>query len=326
MSGKPVLLSSCRLTEQVESRIAREFSARYNPYERPFTQRELLSAAEGADALIVTPADQLNRFFFEHLARSVKVIATFPVGHDHIDLKAAAQSGIPIANTPDVLTDVTADLAILLLLAASRRANEGQALVRSKEWSWAKSLQILGCQLTGKVLGVFGMGRIGQAVAGRARSFGMKIHYCNRKKLPPELEGDAIFHADPDELLRISPFLTLHAPATEATRHFLQARTIALLPPGAVVVNTARGSLVHDDDLIAALQSGHIAAAGLDVFEGEPNINGGYLSLTNVFLLPHMGSATVETRTVRGMLALDNNSTALVNSPMTTPILAPAKA
>jgi lactate dehydrogenase-like 2-hydroxyacid dehydrogenase len=156
------------------------------------------------------------------------------------------------------------------------------------------------------MMGIYGMGRIGQAVARRARSFGMKIHYCNRTRLAAEIEGDAVFHSSPLDLMGVSQFLSLHAPSTPETRHFLNAQTLALLPKGAVVVNTARGGLVNDDDLIAALKTDHVAAAGLDVFEGEPNINPGYRELKNVFLLPHLGSATVETRTAMGMLALDN--------------------
>ena len=177
---------------------------------------------------------------------------------------------------------------------------------------------MLGWQVGGKVLGIFGMGKIGQAMARHARGFGMKIHYSNGSKLPPEMEGDAIYHEDPHELLRVSQFLSLRAPETPETRHFLNAKSIGLLPPGAVVVNTARGGLVVDEDLIAALRSGHVAAAGLDVFEGEPQIHRGYLELKNTFLLPHSGSATVETRVAMGMLALDNIDCVLAGRPAPT--------
>jgi lactate dehydrogenase-like 2-hydroxyacid dehydrogenase len=312
--SKPILVVTYRLTDAVEERIAREFVSRY-PEGAPFTAEELLAAAEGADALLVTSVNKLDASFFARVPSSVKVIATFSVGYEHIDLAAAAARGIPIANTPGVLTEATADIAMLLLLGASRRASEGEQLVRTAQWKGWDPTHLLGRQLTGKVLGIFGMGRIGQAVAQRARAFGMKIHYSNRSPLPAEVAGDAVFHESPEELLRVSQFLTLHAPSTPETRHFLNAKRLALLPPGAVVVNTARGGLVQDDDLIAALKTGEVWAAGLDVFEGEPEINPGYRELPNVFLLPHLGSATVETRTAMGMLALDNIEAVLAGRP-----------
>ena len=177
---------------------------------------------------------------------------------------------------------------------------------------------LLGWQVGGKVLGILGMGRVGQAVARRARGFGMRIHYCNVSELPAEIAGDAVYHKNSSDLLRASQFLSLHAPETAQTRHFLNAKTIGLLPPGAIVVNTARGGLVVDDDLIAALKSGRVAAAGLDVFEGEPNLNPEYISLKNTYLLPHIGSATIETRTAMGMLALDNVEAVLNHRPPPT--------
>ena len=195
---------------------------------------------------------------------------------------------------------------MLLLLGASRRAYEAQELVRTGAWKPLSPDMLLGWQVGGKVLGILGMGRVGQAVARRARGFGMKIHYHDRSELPAEIAGDAVYYKDPSDLLRASHFLSLHAPETPQTRHFLNAKAISLLPPRAIVVNTARGGLVVDDDLIAALKSGRVAAAGLDVFEGEPKIHPEYVSLKNTFLLPHIGSATIETRTAMGMLALDN--------------------
>jgi lactate dehydrogenase-like 2-hydroxyacid dehydrogenase len=177
---------------------------------------------------------------------------------------------------------------------------------------------LLGWQVGGKVLGIFGMGRVGQAVARRARGFGMKIHYYDTSELPAEIAGDAVYHEDPSDLLRASQFLSLHAPETPQTHHFLNSKAISLLPPGAIVVNAARGGLVVDDDLIAALKSGRIAAAGLDVFEGEPKLNPEYVSLKNTFLLPHIGSATIETRTTMGMLVLDNVEAVLNGGPAPT--------
>jgi lactate dehydrogenase-like 2-hydroxyacid dehydrogenase len=192
------------------------------------------------------------------------------------------------------------------LLGASRRAYEAQELVRTGAWKPMSPDMLLGWQVGGKVLGILGMGRVGQAMARRGRGFGMKIHYHDRSELPAEIAGDAIYHKDPSDLLRVSQFLSLHAPETPQTHHFLNAKAIRLLPAGAIVVNTARGGLVVDNDLIAALKNGRVAAAGLDVFEGEPKLNPGYVSLNNTFLLPHIGSATIETRTAMGMLALDN--------------------
>jgi lactate dehydrogenase-like 2-hydroxyacid dehydrogenase len=266
---------------------------------------ELLLEAEGADAIFFNPV-RLDAEFFRRVAASVKVIATFSVGYDHIDVGAAAARGIAIANTPGVLDDATADVAILLLLGASRRAYEAQELVRSGAWAKGNAPRLLGWDCAGKVLGIFGMGRIGQAVARRGRALGMKIHYSNRRALPAELAGDAVFHARAQDLLRVSQFLSLHAPHTAETHHFLDVENIALLPAGAIVINAARGGLVEDGALIAALKTGRVAAAGLDVFEGEPKINPGYVELRNTFLLPHIGSATLETNTAMGMLALDN--------------------
>jgi lactate dehydrogenase-like 2-hydroxyacid dehydrogenase len=245
----------------------------------------------------------------------VKVISTYSVGVDHIDLRAAAKRHIAIGYTPTAVTEATADIAMLLLLGASRRAFEAQELVRSGEWTLPRSGALLGWQLTGKILGILGMGRIGQAVAKRARAFGMRIHYSNLHPLPAEKAGDAVFHADPLELLGVSQFLSLHAPETDKTHHFLNAKTIALLPSGAIVINTARGGLIVDDDLIEAVKSGRVAAAGLDVFEGEPKLNPCYAGLKNTFLLPHIGSATVETRTLMGMVALDNIDAVLTGKP-----------
>ncbi|MGH9739131.1 MAG: 2-hydroxyacid dehydrogenase [Candidatus Acidiferrales bacterium] len=308
---KKTLVVTRRLSQEVEARIARDYLARFNAEDRLYSSGELIEVSAGADALLITQQDVMNAQVLSRLPNSVRVIATLSAGFDHIDLAAAAVRGIQVTNTPDVVTDATADIAILLLLAASRRANEGEALIRSGNWRDPKPTELLGWQLTGKVLGIYGMGHIGSAVAERARAFGMSIHYTNMHRLSPELERGAVFHADARDLLTKSPFLTLHAPGTKATDRFLNAETIELLPHGAVVVNAARGSLVDDDALIRALRSGRIAAAGLDVYNGEPHINPEYRNLPNVFLLPHLGTATIETRTRIGMRALDNLDAAL---------------
>jgi lactate dehydrogenase-like 2-hydroxyacid dehydrogenase len=303
---KPILVVTSRYTQAIEDRIDRDYTARRNPNQFPFSQQKLLAAAEGADALFITLADRLDSEFFQEVSPTVKIIASYGVGVDHIDLDAAARRKIPVAYTPGVNHEATADIAMLLLLGASRRAYEAQELVRSGAWKPLSPNMLLGWQVGGKVLGILGMGRVGQAVARRARGFGMKIHYYDTSELPAEIAGDALYHEDPSDLLRVSQFLSLNAPETPQTHHFLNSNTISLLPVGAIVVNTARGGLVVDDDLIAALKTGQVAAAGLDVFEGEPKLHPEYLLLKNTFLLPHIGSATIETRTAMGMLALDN--------------------
>ena len=309
---KQVLALTTQFLDEIEARIDRDYEARRNPHERPFTRDELIAASSGADALFVTPFDRLDSEFFKRVSPSVKVIATYSVGFDHIDIQAAANRNIAIAYTPGINADATAEIAMLLMLGASRRAYEGQEMLRTGTW---KISNLLGWQLTGKALGILGMGRVGQAVAQRARGFGMSIHYFNPTRLPAALEKDAVFHSSASDLLRVSEFLSLHAPETPETHHFINSKTIDLLPHGAILINTARGGLVVDEDLIAALKSGRIAAAGLDVFEGEPKLHPGYVALKNTFLLPHLGSATVETRLAMGMVALDNIDAVLAGKP-----------
>jgi lactate dehydrogenase-like 2-hydroxyacid dehydrogenase len=309
---KPVLVVTTHFMDEIEARIDRDYDARRNPHERPFTCDELIEASSGADALFITPIDRLDSDFFKRLPASVMVIATHSVGIDHIDLQAAANRKIAIAYTPGINADATADIAMLLMLGASRRAYEGQEMVRTGTWKLSSPV---GWQLTGKALGIVGLGRVGQAVAQRARGFGMNIHYFSPTRLPAALEKDAVFHSSAADLLRVSEFLTLHAPETPETHHFINSKTIDLLPHGAILINTARGGMVVDEDLIAALKSGRVAAAGLDVFEGEPKLHPGYVALKNTFLLPHSGSATVETRLAMGMLALDNIDAVLDGKP-----------
>jgi lactate dehydrogenase-like 2-hydroxyacid dehydrogenase len=315
---KPILVVTTRYPKAIEDRIDRDYSARRNPNQFPFSQQDLLAAAEGADALFITPADRLDSGFFQKVSASIKIIVTYSVGFEHIDLEGAARRKMAVAYTPGVNHEATADIAMLLLLGASRRAYEAQELVRTGTWTPLRPDMLLGWQVGGKILGIFGMGNVGQALARRARAFGMKIHYCNTSALPAEIAGDAVYHQNPSDLLRVSQFLSLHAPDSPQTHHFLNSQAISLLPAGAIVVNTARGGLVADEDLIAALQSGRIAAAGLDVFEGEPKLNPQYVSLKNTFLLPHIGSATTETRTAMGMLALDNVDAVLNGRPAPT--------
>lgn len=304
--AKPTLLVTRRLPPAVEERARRDYAARLNPDDRIMSPDELIAAAADADALLICSSEKMTPAAIARLPDRVRAIATFSVGYEHIDVAAARARGIVVTNTPDVLTDATADMAMLLLLAASRRAHEGQALVRENRWRGWYTTMLLGIQCTGKRLGILGMGRIGRAVAQRARSFGMEIHYYNRSRLPAALEAGAVFHESVETFLAASQFLSINCPSTADTRGLLDEKRIALLPDGAVVVNTARGDIVDDEALIAALRSGKVAAAGLDVFAGEPNIHPAYRELDNAFLLPHLGSATHETRDAMGFTCLDN--------------------
>lgn len=312
---RPILVVTSGFIKPIEARIEKEYEVRRKADGTLFTRDELLAASEGADAILITPFDNLDVHFFKHVSPTVKVISTYSVGIDHIDMHGAAERNIAIGYTPADVTDATADIAMLLLLGASRRAFEAQNLVRSGEWTIPRAGALLGWQVTGKTLGILGMGRIGRAVARRARAFGMKIHYSSPHQLHEEVAGDAAFHADPSEMLKVSQFLSLNAPETRATHHFLNANTIALLPQGAIVVNTARGGLINDDDLIEALKVGRVAAAGLDVYEGEPKLNPAYIELKNTFLLPHIGSGTIESRISMGMTALENIDAVLNGRP-----------
>ena len=302
---KPTLLITRRLPAAVEERARHAFEARFNPEDRIYTVAELAERAAGADAILTAPGDRLDAAAIAALPASIKAIGTFSVGFDHIDIAAARARGIQVCNTPDVLSVATAEIAMLLILAAARRAGEGERLVRAGKWhGWAPT-QLLGTQVSGRRLGIFGMGRIGREVARMAAAFGMEIHYRDQSRLPPELEKGAIFHDNDADFLARCEVLSLNAPGGEGTRHWLDAARIAQLPKGAVVVNAARGTLIDDAALIAALKSGQIAFAGLDVYNNEPALDPGYLALENVVLLPHLGSATAETRDAMGALALD---------------------
>jgi lactate dehydrogenase-like 2-hydroxyacid dehydrogenase len=286
--------------------LAANFDAVLNPEDQLYDGPALIKATQGCDGIMCAAGDPLTAQTISGLPRSVRMIATFSVGYEHVDVAAATKRGILVSNTPDVLTDATADIAMLCLLGAARRAHEGMHMLRTHGWVGWTPTQLMGVHVTGKRLGILGMGRIGQALADRARAFQMQIHYSNRSRLPADLEKGAVFHANPDAMLAHCDFLSINAPMTQATRKWVNAERIARLPKGAIVVNTARGGVVDDEALIAALKSGHLAGAGIDVFDGEPKIHQGYYGLTNAFLLPHMGSATVETRNAMGFKALDN--------------------
>ena len=308
--AKPCLLVTRKLPEAIEARAARDYDARLN-------RDDGLWAADGAEiarraaearaaGILCAAGDKLDAACIEALPDSVKVIATFSVGFEHVDTAVAKARGIAVANTPDVLSFATAECAFTLMLMAARRAGEGERMVRAGAWrGWAPT-QLLGVTLEGKRLGILGMGRIGRELAAMARGFRMEIHYRNTRRLPPELEGGAAYHADDDAFLGAIDVLSMHIPGGEATRKWLNAERIARMRPGAIVVNTGRGTTVDDAALVAALKSGRLRAAGLDVYDGEPRVHPGYLELENVALLPHLGSATVETRNAMGFCCLDN--------------------
>ena len=282
------------------------FDASLNEDDTLPTRETIIADAKGKDGLLVTVTDRIDAELIAALPASVKIISTFSVGYDHIDVAAATARGIAVTNTPDVLTDATAEIALLLMLGAARNATSSIATLREGRWkNWAPT-GMLGTELSGKRLGILGLGRIGRATASRARAFGMEIHYHSRQRLSPELEEGARYHADIASLFSVSDILSIHCASTPQTRGLINRETIAHLPEGAIIVNTARGDIVDDDALIEALASGRLGAAGLDVFNNEPNFHPGYLNLSNAFLLPHLGSATLETRNAMGFRALEN--------------------
>lgn len=304
--ARPRLFVTRKLPDAVEARLRRDYDVLLNEADVAYDTDDLARLAQDVDGVLTCSTERWTPPLIERLPARLRIIASFSVGYEHLDLAALRARGIVATNTPDVLTEATADVAMLCLLGAARRAREAQMLLYQHRWERPKMAELLGLELRGRVLGIVGMGRIGQATARRARGFGMTIHYHNRQPLPAEKAAGATYHATLDSLLPHCNFLSLHSPGGEATHHLLNARTIAMLPPHAVVVNTARGTLVDDEALLAALRDGRLFAAGLDVFAGEPDIHPGYYDLPNCFLLPHVGSATVETRDAMGFRALDN--------------------
>lgn len=301
MSNRYSLLVTRPLPPAADARAEKEFDMRRWDGHGP----ALAEAAREADALLCTPADRLDSASIAALPDSVRVIGTFSVGFEHIDLAAARKRGIAVVNTPGVLSDATAEFTMLLILAAARRAGQGERQLRAGDWRGWSPATFLGTQVSSKRLGILGMGRIGQVLARMARGLSMSVHYRNRHRLDAAAEDGAMFHAEDADFLAASEFLALCAPGGQGTRHWLNAERIALLPRGAIVVNAARGSLVDDAALAAALRDGHIAAAGLDVFPDEPNVPAEYLALENIVLTPHIASATLETREAMGALVLD---------------------
>jgi len=308
--AKPVLLLTRKLPPAIEARAARDYDARLNsadePWYRDGAEIARRAAECGAAGILCAAGDPMGAATLGALPEGVKILATFSVGYDHIDVAAAKARGLVVTNTPEVLSFATAECAFTLMLMAARRAGEGERMVRARKWEGWAPTQLMGVTLEGKALGIAGFGRIGRELAAMARGFRMKIHYRDLHRAPPELEQGATFHDSDDGFLGAIDILSMHMPGGEATRKWLNAERLAKMKRGSIVINTGRGGSVDDAALVAALSSGHIRAAGLDVYDGEPRIFEGYLGLENVALLPHLGSATEETRDAMGHRALEN--------------------
>ncbi|MEC4592164.1 D-glycerate dehydrogenase [Nitrospirillum amazonense] len=304
----PKILLTRRWPDAVEAHLRQRYDVTVDPGDRPLSAAELTEAMGRYDAICPTVTDRIGAAILAAPNARVRILGNFGAGFEHIDLEAAKAAGIVVTNTPDVLTDATADLAILLMLMASRRAGEGERELRAGQWTGWRPTHLLGQGLAGKRLGLVGFGRIAQATAARARAFGLSIAYYSRRRADAGVEAAlaATHIGSLEELAATSDVLSLHCPGGPATRHLVNAALLARMKPTAILVNTARGTVVNEADLIATLSSGAIAAAGLDVFEGEPAVNPGLIALPNAVLLPHLGSATLETRTAMGMRVAAN--------------------
>ena len=294
-----------KLLESNEKRMSEIWDAKLNSEDKVYSQSELIELSRDCDGILCSIVDKFDAETINKLSDKVKIISNFAVGFGNINIKAAMNKNIIVTNTPDVLTDATAEIAILILLGAARRATEGRKWVDKKNWTWSADF-LMGKQLTDSRLGILGMGRIGQALAERAKSFGMKIHYHNRKKLPPNLEKGAIYHESLKSLISVSDFFSINCPTTEETKKIINEETLSYFLNGAVIINSARGDMIDDEAMINALKSGKVFALGLDVYNGEPDIHPQYLKLDNVFILPHLGSATEKTRFAMADLAISN--------------------
>ena len=299
------ILITRKLIKSSEEYAQKFFNVKLNKIDKLLTKEEIIQESVNCDGILSSITDKFDEDIILKLSDKVKIISNFAVGYGNIDLKAAKQKNIIVTNTPDVLTDATAEIAILVLLGAARRAKEGMEYVKKKNWKWSSNF-LMGKQLTGSRLGILGMGRIGRAVADRARAFGMKIHYHNRSRLDKNLEKDSTYHQSLESLLSVSDFFSINCPATKETKHIINNKNIKYFPDGAVISNSARGDMIDDDAMVNALKNGKIFSIGLDVYNGEPNIHPEYLTLPNVFVLPHLGSSTLKTRTAMGNLAIQN--------------------
>ena len=284
-----------RLLKENEEKLKTLFNVTLNKDDKIYTPQEIIDASKNYDGILSSVTDPINAETIFKLSDSIKIIANGAVGFGNVDIQAAKEKGITVTNTPDVLTDATADIQILLLLGASRKAYEGRIAAETQNWKWSWDF-LLGKQMSNKRIGILGMGRIGRAVAKRAKAFNMEIHYHNRSKLSSDLEDGAIYHKDLKSLFKKSEFLSINCPATPETKNLINKETLSYLEENTVIGNAARGDVVDDNAMIEALKNGKVFAYGLDVYNGEPKIHPEYLELKNIFLLPHLGSATKRTR------------------------------
>ena len=321
---KPKILVTRKISDAAEEKLNINFEVTLNPKDEPIPSNELIKMANEYDGFISTGFDKIGDDFFKELNGKLKIIAQVGVGYDNISIKSAEGKKIKVTNTPNVLNEAVAETTILLILAASRRIGEAYNLVRSGNWKNQKpdlTKFMIGNSVTGKTLGIIGMGRIGRMVAKCAKAFGMKIIYFNRNKLFEDLEDGAKYYSDVKSMMPDCDFVSIHTPATAETKHILNVDTIGLLPKHAVVINTSRGSTIDDDALIEALLNKKIYAAGLDVFNNEPNLDERYMKLDNCFVLPHVGSATHETRLAMSMMAVDNICNYFENKPLISEVI-----
>ncbi len=302
---KKKILITRKLLRQNEVRASKIWDVKLNLNDEIYSPQKLIELSKGFDGILSSITDKIDSKIIENLPSSIKIISNFAVGFGNIDTEAAKKRNIIVTNTPDVLTDATAEIAMLLILGACRRANEGINWVKKENWKWSAEF-LIGKQLTGSRLGILGMGRIGRAVAKLASSFGMEIHYRNRSKLSPEIENGAKYHESIKSLFSVSDVLSICCPATKETKDIINKETLEYFPTGAIITNVARGDMIDDDAMVSALISRKIYAIGLDVYKGEPKIHPEYLKQPTAFILPHLGSATKKTRTAMADLAIDN--------------------
>ena len=299
------ILITRKLIKESEDKAIKTFKPIFNTNDELYSQKKVIEMSNGCDGILSSLTDKMDKQTIDKLPDTIKIISNFAVGFGNIDLEAAKNRGIAVTNTPEVLSDATAEIGILLILGACRRAAEGIQSAQEGGWKWSADY-LIGKQLTGTRLGVLGMGRIGQKIAKIARSLGMIIHYHNRSKLSEEKEQGAVYHKDIKSLFSVSDVLSICCPATKETENMINKETVEYFPKGAVITNVARGDIVDDEALIDALNRRKIYAVGLDVYKNEPNLNPGYSKIKSAFILPHLGSATKDTRIAMANLAIDN--------------------
>ena len=302
---KKKVLITRKLLRSNEEKASKLWDTKLNLNDEVYSQKKLIELSKGFDGILSSLTDKIDEKVINSLPSSIKIISNFAVGFGNIDHEAAKKRNIAVTNTPDVLTDATAEIAMLLILGACRRANEGINYARKENWKWSADF-LIGKQLTGSRLGILGMGRIGRAVAKLAKSFGMEIHYRNRSRLNPEIEMGAKYHKSIKSLFSVSDVLSICCPATKETQDIINKETLEYFPTGSIITNVARGDMIDDEAMVQALINRKIYAIGLDVYKGEPKIHPGYLNQPTAFILPHLGSSTKKTRTAMANLAIDN--------------------